>query len=180
MWHVFGKDTSISLREHIKVSLWTTRHFLRWYKLWQVIGQRNPVLELSGCKFLSGIYYLQLLITNNTYCAWYMYNIQCVNKHQSFLLFLIIIFTGINYLHNEAPVKVIHRDLKSKNGKYFKIFDLAQSTALWTRLKKQWVGTEIPVNWDWCQWIMKAWNCNTTIKLDYLKFYTKVKYFKVI
>ena len=24
---------------------------------------------------------------------------------------------GINYLHNEAPVKVIHRDLKSKNGK---------------------------------------------------------------
>jgi len=22
----------------------------------------------------------------------------------------------MNYLHNEAPVKVIHRDLKSKNG----------------------------------------------------------------
>ncbi len=24
----------------------------------------------------------------------------------------------MNYLHDEAPVKVIHRDLKSKNGKY--------------------------------------------------------------
>jgi len=24
---------------------------------------------------------------------------------------------GMNYLHNEAPIKVIHRDLKSKNGK---------------------------------------------------------------
>jgi len=24
---------------------------------------------------------------------------------------------GMNYLHNEAPVKVIHRDLKSQNGK---------------------------------------------------------------
>jgi len=23
----------------------------------------------------------------------------------------------MNYLHNEAPIKVIHRDLKSKNGK---------------------------------------------------------------
>jgi len=23
----------------------------------------------------------------------------------------------MNYLHNEAPVKVIHRDLKSNNGK---------------------------------------------------------------
>ena len=97
----------------------------------QVIGQRNPVLELSGHKFLSGIYYLQVLITNNTYCAWYMYNIQCVNKNQSFLLFLIyLLYKGINYLHNEAPVKVIHRDLKSKNGKYFKIFDLTQSIAL--------------------------------------------------
>lgn len=95
MWHVFGKDTSIPLREHIKVSLWTTRHFLRWYKLWQVIGQRNPVLELSGHKFLSGIYYLQVLITNYTYCAWYMYNIQCVNKHQSFLLFPIYLQVSI-------------------------------------------------------------------------------------
>jgi len=25
-------------------------------------------------------------------------------------------YLGMNYLHNEAPVKVIHRDLKSKNG----------------------------------------------------------------
>lgn len=23
---------------------------------------------------------------------------------------------GMNYLHNEAPTKIIHRDLKSKNG----------------------------------------------------------------
>ena len=30
---------------------------------------------------------------------------------------LISCFSGISYLHNEAPVKVIHRDLKSKNGK---------------------------------------------------------------
>ena len=26
--------------------------------------------------------------------------------------------SGMNYLHAEAPVKVIHRDLKSKNGNY--------------------------------------------------------------
>ena len=25
-------------------------------------------------------------------------------------------FIGISYLHNEAPFKIIHRDLKSKNG----------------------------------------------------------------
>ena len=33
-----------------------------------------------------------------------------------------VCFSGINYLHKEAPVKVIHRDLKSKNGKYIYIF----------------------------------------------------------
>ena len=38
---------------------------------------------------------------------------------QSFLSIscFFVLFQGINYLHNEAPVKVIHRDLKSKNGK---------------------------------------------------------------
>lgn len=29
--------------------------------------------------------------------------------------FFVSSFVGINYLHNEAKVKVIHRDLKSKN-----------------------------------------------------------------
>ena len=44
--------------------------------------------------------------------------------NDAFLLFFFFLFVcffvliqGINYLHNEAPVKVIHRDLKSKNGK---------------------------------------------------------------
>lgn len=32
------------------------------------------------------------------------------------LYFLIL---GIHYLHSEAPVKVIHRDLKSRNGNGF-------------------------------------------------------------
>lgn len=136
--------TSISLREHIKVSLWTTRHFLRWYKLWQVIGQRNPVLELSGHKFLSGIYHLQVLITNNTYFAGYMYNIQCVNKHQSFLLFPI--YSQVSITSTMKPQWRWFTEIWSqKMVNIFKIFDLAQSTALWTRLKKQWVGTEIPV-----------------------------------
>ena len=27
-------------------------------------------------------------------------------------------FQGMNYLHDEAPVSIIHRDLKSKNGKF--------------------------------------------------------------
>lgn len=31
----------------------------------------------------------------------------------------LVIISGMNYLHREAPVKVIHRDLKSKNGMYF-------------------------------------------------------------
>lgn len=26
---------------------------------------------------------------------------------------------GMNYLHNDAPISVIHRDLKSSNGKIF-------------------------------------------------------------
>ena len=34
-----------------------------------------------------------------------------------FLVCFFVLIQGINYLHNEAPVKVIHRDLKSKNGK---------------------------------------------------------------
>ena len=34
-----------------------------------------------------------------------------------FVCLFFVLIQGINYLHNEAPVKVIHRDLKSKNGK---------------------------------------------------------------
>jgi len=28
---------------------------------------------------------------------------------------------GMHYLHAEAPVKVIHRDLKSRNGKFLAV-----------------------------------------------------------
>jgi len=39
------------------------------------------------------------------------------NCFQQILQWAREIALGMNYLHNEAPVKVIHRDLKSKNGK---------------------------------------------------------------
>ena len=31
---------------------------------------------------------------------------------------MFLILSGMNYLHYEAPVPVIHRDLKSKNGEF--------------------------------------------------------------
>lgn len=36
------------------------------------------------------------------------------------LLLTLIFLTGMHYLHGEAPVKVIHRDLKSRNGNWSK------------------------------------------------------------
>lgn len=34
-----------------------------------------------------------------------------------------IFYLGMHYLHKEAPVKVIHRDLKSKNGNLLHFYD---------------------------------------------------------
>ncbi|KAJ7370422.1 hypothetical protein OS493_032312 [Desmophyllum pertusum] len=53
---------------------------------------------------------------------------------------------GINYLHNEAPVKVIHRDLKSKNvvicsNMTIKICDFGTSRFLANTTKMSLVGT---------------------------------------
>lgn len=31
---------------------------------------------------------------------------------------------GMNYLHNEAPISIIHRDLKSSNGMLFQIYSI--------------------------------------------------------
>ena len=41
-----------------------------------------------------------------------------IDFHQ-ILLWAKQIAMGMNYLHYEAPVPVIHRDLKSKNGEYY-------------------------------------------------------------
>lgn len=34
---------------------------------------------------------------------------------------LSVLAAGMHYLHSEAPVKVIHRDLKSRNGNVFNL-----------------------------------------------------------
>ena len=40
----------------------------------------------------------------------------CSNK---IVIKIFCVLSGMNYLHREAPIKVIHRDLKSKNGNIF-------------------------------------------------------------
>lgn len=140
---------------------------------------KKPSSGVIWSQFLSGIYYLQVLITNNTYCAGYMYNIQCVNKHQSFLLFPIYLQVSIT-----STMKPQWRwfteiwSQKMVNILKYLILLNQQPYELGSRNSE--LLLKYLQKWDWCQWIMKAWNCNTTIKLDYLKFYTKVKYFKVI
>ena len=32
-------------------------------------------------------------------------------------MYILTMIAGMHYLHAEAPIKVIHRDLKSRNGK---------------------------------------------------------------
>ena len=55
-------------------------------------------------------------------------------------------FLGMNYLHEEAPVKVIHRDLKSKNvvisaDMVAKICDFGASRFLTSTTKMSMAGT---------------------------------------
>lgn len=44
---------------------------------------------------------------------------QWVKKQQQLILVICVFAVGMHYLHSEAPIKVIHRDLKSRNGKIF-------------------------------------------------------------
>lgn len=41
---------------------------------------------------------------------------------------------GIHYLHSEAPVKVIHRDLKSRNGNRFDILRHFYVSKTWSNI----------------------------------------------
>lgn len=44
---------------------------------------------------------------------------QWVKRQQQLILVICVFAVGLHYLHSEAPIKVIHRDLKSRNGKIF-------------------------------------------------------------
>ena len=50
-------------------------------------------------------------------CLFYYLEKNIINFKQ-LLLWAKQIGLGLNYLHMEAPAPVIHRDLKSKNGKF--------------------------------------------------------------
>ena len=55
------------------------------------------------------------------FCVYLFYNETCLFvfnfQYNQLLSWARDIALGMNYLHEEAPVTVIHRDLKSKNGK---------------------------------------------------------------
>lgn len=59
------------------------------------------------------------MLHNCIYITIYCYIILMYYLRQKMLPNICLIFSlGMHYLHKEAPVKVIHRDLKSKNGNF--------------------------------------------------------------